>query len=430
MMNERPNHFRRVPYAESEASHLFKVLRHFPDLAKSHPEIEQMQVQAGRNWHDKTLKKKEKARPIKHTSTRRLDQLTKSALHENPGHMDDIRKVLLISRNPSMTARFDRKQLEPLDSFSRFGSQSNDGMEENRLLLGEADVPILIGKDNLNPLTPQARGPESASRLSKRASSSYGKTPLEVANAKLTKAALSFTAAGEVNPLKGFQGQDLNMEEFNVQLRRCMQINLKKKELKALFGSMDADDSGLIDGVEFTRYFFTLGNVARNKLQVELVASRRREVDEEMRQRVEDDKRMKDWESSHISDLETITTEDEARVFSRLADVALKWDSTSNINALKLVGFNQFLTPFQFKVQCERSFDMKLNRQDCGALLRRYKTNEQEACVDGKAFLQSFSKLRRESAHEHKKILKKLAKRRDRVKAMNQAPTYYECLGR
>ena len=104
-------------------------------------------------------------------------------------------------------------------------------MEDDRLLLGEADAPILIGKDNLNPLTPQVRGPESASRLSKRATSSYGKTPLEIANAKLTKSSLSFTATGQVNPLKGFQGQELNIEEFNVQLRRCMQINLKKKEL-------------------------------------------------------------------------------------------------------------------------------------------------------------------------------------------------------
>ena len=65
-----------------------------------------------------------------------------------------------------------------------------------------------------------------------------------------------------------------------------------------------------------------------------------------------------------------------------------------------------------------------------GALLRRYKTREGEFCVDGKAFLQSFNKLRRDSASEHKKVLQSYAKRKQKVRQMGQQETYYSALGR
>lgn len=65
--------------------------------------------------------------------------------------------------------------------------------------------------------------------------------------------------------------------EFGVQLKRCMNIMLSKAELDAMFLSIDVDGDEQIDGVEFTRYFFSLGNEARHKQAKERI---KKELDE------------------------------------------------------------------------------------------------------------------------------------------------------
>lgn len=450
-MNERPNHFRRVPYAEFEGTHLFKVMRHFPELAKSMPEVHKMQVKIGRNWEDQKKPQKERPREIAFRSTHALDKLKKSALEDNSTtHMDEIRKVLLISRNPQLAGAFPKRPraLEAMDSGSHLDSFSRIELGDSRdhlasgspgggsLALNDAPgaMQAIQGDGTVGILESKGRGPESyasttgsRSRLTK---SRQGKTPLQVANDKLTKGALSFAPLGTMNVLAGFQGQDLNKEELSVQLQRCLQIVLRKEELDALFSSMDADDSGLIDGVEFTRYFLTLGNIARSKIAADKTA--KEEAEKATRKEAQEQhlQELKSWEASQVSDSGSISSEDEDRIFKKLARVALHWDSGSAISAQKLLGFDAYLSPYQFKRQLELSLGLKLTPVDIGALLRRYKTREGEFCVDGKAFLQSFSKLRRESAQEHKKLLKKYAAAKARVRRMGQQETCYQVLGR
>ena len=244
-MNEKPNNFRRVPYAEYEANHMFKVMRHFPELAKTIPEVHEIQVKAGRNWQDQFKSKVEKPRELKFRSTRRLDSLKKSAVGMEGvgGQMDEMRKVLLISRNPNMA-----NQLKKSGNMLENGP--DDGMTGGFSLSSPGNGSVGLLEDNMQ------RGPESMSRASTRKGPRETRTHLELANEKLEKSSLSHAPTSQVNNLIGFQGQDLTMDEFDVQLRRCMQIVLTRKELIAMFSSMDADGSGLIDGVEFTRYVF------------------------------------------------------------------------------------------------------------------------------------------------------------------------------
>ena len=136
----------------------------------------------------------------------------------------------------------------------------------------------------------------------------------------------------------------------------------------------------------------------------------------------------KSWEASQVS--ENVSTDDEDEIFAKLAKIALFWDAGSELNAQKLQHFNCFLNPYQFKRQLELSLGLKATPVEMGALLRRYKTREGEFCVDGKAFLQSFNKLRRDSASEHKKVLQSYAKRKQKVRQMGQQETYYSALGR
>jgi hypothetical protein len=61
----------------------------------------------------------------------------------------------------------------------------------------------------------------------------------------------------------------LNKDELDIQLRRCLNIALHPEELNALFLCIDDNQNGLIEGVEFTRHFFKLGNDERMKVKLE-----------------------------------------------------------------------------------------------------------------------------------------------------------------
>jgi hypothetical protein len=75
------------------------------------------------------------------------------------------------------------------------------------------------------------------------------------------------------NDLEGFNGHCLNKEEFDYQLKRCLAIYLTREELDALFAHIDTDMSQFLDGVEFLRYFFKLGQDARDRMRADIVAT-------------------------------------------------------------------------------------------------------------------------------------------------------------
>ncbi len=444
-MNARPNMFRRVPYAEHEETHLFKVMRHFPELVKTLPEVHEMQVKMGRNWVDQHKAGEEKPRTISFRSTRKLDLLKKSAHEEGVGgQMNEMRKVLLCSRNPKLAKRLEdagnTKSIE-------HGSLSTASPPEQRAAItrgaqtgeynsaGNGTVGLLEDSKRKGPETLPASSADIASSLNSPSNldkfgNELNADPLQTANAKLAKAALSYAPSAQMNVLAGFQGQDLNEPEFDVQLRRCLQVNLNKKELAAIFLSMDTDHSGLIDGVEFTRYFLTVGNIAREKTRLETLHMQRREAHRAKMHAIEETMRVKEWEQSQISN--DTSHEDEQRIFRKLAKVALHWDNGSAVAEAKLVGFNAFLTAYEFKVQLEISFGLRCDKDEIGALMKRYKTREGEHCVDGKAFLQSFNKLRETSRKEHALELEKLARRKDKVLKIGKyfGDTGFTTLGR
>lgn len=460
-MNERPNNYRRVPYAEHEGTHLFKVLRHFPELAKTMPEVEQMQKEVGRNWEDQKKPGLEKPRQLQFRSTRRLESLKKSEYGVAGGQMNDMRKVLLASRNPVLARRLAEAEQTPYlenGSLSTNPTKSNTPAALGMGSPGGFTATIGVGGNgSIGLLEDGGRGPESkpndmpgtetgGALTSTSMTSSFGTSsqarldkygnyinvdPLTSSNNKLAKASLSYAPTGQVNILQGFQGQDLTEEEFDVQLKRCLQVNLSKKELHAMFTAMDADGSGLIDGVEFTRYFLTVGNIARDKIRMAALEKQRREDHMLKMAKIEEHDRLKMWENSQVS-VET-NENDEERVFRKLALIALHWDNGATLSGAKLVGFDAYLTPFEFKQQLEASFELYLDKDEIGALMKRYKVSGHgDHCVDGKSFLQSFSKLRRTSREKHTKELKKYAKRKEKVLQMGKyfGQTSYSALGR
>lgn len=176
-------------------------------------------------------------------STHILDELSKSCV-EDINAMTDFRRVLLENRRKLKVAR-----------------------------IGTGSVATLpaIGMDDIGSQKSQT---SQCSQL----------TPAEAvaaADRKLAKVSVSFDSGSYNSHLAGFSGSMLNKKEFALQLRRCLNINLKQIELDALFVKMDVDHSGLIDGVEFIRYFFALGTQERWRIQHETMNRRSKMQEDE-----------------------------------------------------------------------------------------------------------------------------------------------------
>jgi hypothetical protein len=338
-MNERMNNFRSVTRAEVEADHLFKATRHFPELRQSMRNQKMLQVTNGRDMATTQKYKNEKRRPITLKSTNRLDKLTGSCLGELTS-MTSIRGVLMSER---------------------------DRQRELRQAEREG-----VGMD-MGCLTPLAR-----------------------ANMKLTKVSVSFNAQSSNNDLSGFQsGLPLSLNEFDRQLRRCLNITLTREELEDVFANMDADGSGDIDGVEFTRYFFKLGS--EHKAMLRLRETERLEVEARDAAAVNEREaqRRLEWEAAQIG---TFTPEEEVSATAKLSRRAYHFDHNHFIDMLLTRDFNCHLSPYQFISQLQESFGLYMTVAENGALVARYRDRDGLYCIDGHHFVNDFKVLQR---HEH-----------------------------
>jgi hypothetical protein len=150
--------------------------------------------------------------------------------------------------------------------------------------------------------------------------------PLNSARSKLTKASLCFDSRSFINSLAGFQeGEPMSKEDVDTQLKRCLQINLSTEENDALFNSMDIDNSKYIDPVEFTRYFLSLGNIARDKSKQIIKIKKKRKEDLVKKEILDEMERQKRWEELSIS---SFVENDKHTAMKKLRDAAFKWDST------------------------------------------------------------------------------------------------------
>ena len=228
----RPAMYRKVPLAEIENAHTFRSMRYFPELRQSVSQIKVMQTSLGRDMKEHIPEFKHFRRKTQKKYTHRLDELVKSSLSEINA-LAEFRKVISEER---------------------------------------------IKERNLN-----ASNTCSMSRPTSASAPMTKKDHLASANAKLTKYAISYDSGSFINILAGFQGHTdsggwIGKQEFDVQLRRCLNIAITKDELDALFDTIDDNHNELIEGVEFTRYFFKLGNEARQSVKLNNEAIRQKHL--------------------------------------------------------------------------------------------------------------------------------------------------------
>lgn len=352
-----------TPHPSFSRKHVYETFKHFPELRKTKKQVDTIQKHhEGDVWGQKHL-----GRKVSFRSTHKLEDLSKSSYAE-VNEMGDIRAKLFAARKKT-----------------------------------NASLSLT------NPIEFKKPPKEQ--------------DPLKRANQKLAKISQTFDPLGVNNHLKAFNGVVLNKPELRELMRRCLNIQMTPVEFDAFFLEMDADGSLLIDGVEFVRYFIALGNKARHNVREE-----RRERQTKMKTfrnelNVKQEERVRQAEDDQIQDFDP---EDLESALEVLAKKALFWDHSSDVGVATQYAFETFLTPFEFKLQLEASFDVKLSGAELGALISTYSTRgrEHRACIDGYLFLKKFIALQTAAREEDKLLQERNRKKREAVNAMNQKVDY------
>lgn len=241
-MNTRQLSQGLIPTPEYERHHTYHSLRQFPELRRTVNDIQLIKLRS--TSHSNPQSHSQGINRLRSTtSTHRLDELSKSCVDEINA-MTEFRQVLLGNRRKM-------KQITRSDSVASLASLTGDD--------------LTVSTSNVSPA--------------------------EAADRKLTKVSVSFDSQSYNSHLAGFSGAKLAKEEFYVLLRRCLNITLKKVEQDALFEKMDVDGSGLIDGVEFVRYFFALGKQARSATHHETMERRIKRMNDDKAKVIEKTKR-------------------------------------------------------------------------------------------------------------------------------------------
>jgi hypothetical protein len=347
-MNTRQLSQGMKPTLEFERLHTFKSFRQFPELRKSIQEIESIpfaSADAHHNMRSNGIRRKKMQ-----SSTYRLAELSQSSLTDVSTVMDDFRKIMLENRRKNTTS------LQPISS------QETEKTNPLQLL---PPANSSLSSSPPRPLDPneekaatEAEGhfqrPPFPTRRTSMTSLPYDAgDPLLRANEKLKKIAVSFDPSSTNSHLAGFQGAKLHKQEFAILLRRCLNIQLRSVELDALFHTMDADNSSLIDGVEFIRYFFHLGNEAKALMQLETKERQQRRLQRMKEKKEKAMLREIQWQKAQIA---SFTHKDLASMREKLQKAAFWYDPNNDVDHTILHRLRAMLSPFDFQQQVSKCF--------------------------------------------------------------------------
>eukprot|EP01033_Poteriospumella_lacustris_P013226 gene13226-9473_t len=375
-MNTRQLSQGMKPTLEFERMHTFKSFRQFPELRKSVSAIENIAfASADPLYH---MRSGAIRRKKQQTSTHRLAELSQSSLSDVSSVMDDFRRIMIDNRRKNMALTGAR----PLSSQSSIvGGSLGDfqsstaslasSIPQRRPLLGagdgddddddvRCDAPFESAENDDAPQSTAQRRLGSFVRppVARRASffsseESQSADPLLRANNKLKKVAVSFDSSSYNSHLAGFQGAKLQKQEFHMLLRRCLNIHLKSGEFDALFSTMDADGSGLIDGVEFIRYFFHLGNEAKALIHLETKDRQRRRQERVKEKKERARLRELNWQKAQIA---SFAPGDVASMHAKLQRAAFLYDPNNDVDHSILHRLRAFLSPYEFQLQVTKCF--------------------------------------------------------------------------
>lgn len=223
------------------------------------------------------------------------------------------------------------------------------------------------------------------------------------------------------DPLKhsmaGFQSQSLTPTEFREQLRRNFRITLTDAELGAVVRLFDKDGDETIDSVEFINEFFKLGKEERKKIG--LKSKQRADMVKSLMDKIQDRKEAQFARLQAIYIATSFSDDNMESALAKIRKVAFSFIRVRgflNEGHSVLDSFKEplYLTPYQFREQMKRSFDLVFTPGESAALVQ-YFDDDGNGVIDAKEFLVNFFALRRMEIDEHFRMHQASTNRRHRA---------------
>lgn len=421
-MNPKEVALGMIPSTEDEKKHAYKTFRQFPELRKAMNEIDGLNFKSAEERDTLRLKRMDQKivnRSQMKTSYHMLGTLSTSSIGEITA-LSDFRKILMKSSSAGKNAgKKSMRRPSGIAANNNIGESSETNLfGGDSMLLSELNktdtIPKSQAQSQRSIMSDLTAGEDNFSTGGGSRSHDHPKDPAASADQKLAKLSLSFDAGSYINNLAAFDGQKLNKIEFGRLLRSCLNIKLRAVELDALFLKVDTDKSLLIDGVEFVRYFFALGNEARRSIRMREMEIMNNKEAAEKQKIAQEEAAYALWASEQILPFEPADMESATQ---KLTNTALKWDSSDPVTTQ---GFMAKLSPYEFKMQLERSLGLRLTGEETGAVISKFSTLEGEYCIDGVLFLKKFIGLKKRAEREFAAKRKENAKLKKRTLAMGQ----------
>jgi len=190
--------------------------------------------------------------------------------------------------------------------------------------------------------------------------------------------------------LEGFQGREMEPEEFQTQLQRSLLLRLSQEEVEAVVACFDDDGNGRIDGAEFLKHFFRLGREARRK---DTMHNWKKVEDQKIAEKEEKIRKEREWGQANQNAVAKYTDKERERALGKIAKEAEMYNRNAQMDNICLKPFyNVLMRPIDFRNQLLTSFGLKFSKAELGALMDEF-DQDRSGAVDGAEFLHSFFKL-------------------------------------
>ncbi|CAM9103488.1 unnamed protein product, partial [Ectocarpus fasciculatus] len=190
--------------------------------------------------------------------------------------------------------------------------------------------------------------------------------------------------------LQGFEGKFLTAGVYREMVKRTFNVKLTPHELAALVKKFDTAENGTVDTSEFLRVFFKLGFHEKGKIRSEQLERQRSLISEAEEER---ERKEREKEEALLYSVDFDYDEDDRdSALSKMTIAASKYDKT-HPSSVGLDGFSgKFVTPIVFKELLRRTFNLKLQPKELGALVQHF-DKDGKGTVDCNEFLNVFFKL-------------------------------------
>lgn len=215
--------------------------------------------------------------------------------------------------------------------------------------------------------------------------------------------------------LKVFQSKNIDYDIFRNALYSTFWLQFNDEEYQVLLDYFDPAHNGVVNGYDFMIAFIRLGGIRKDRMSIEVREKQelfvKQQKEEEERKRLEKEKKQELAANFNFSD------DVRQRAHQKLLEAAIAFDA-SHPSSPSLEGFHvTTMKPYTFRELIKLTFNLKVDRDELGAILTAYdaEINETNSVINASGFLKYFLRLGIDGRHKEK------AAQRHRQASMTEA---------